>query len=114
MRFSHAVGLGCVLVKLGYRKLTDRLQHREPWFKVNLFGLANQVLVEEGRRRLEHIEGAVEIRYGVRGIKRPTPGKDPEAAEERLLLCCEQIMTPGNRVTERSLSCWGIPWTTSE
>src|SRR5918998_5461629 len=98
MRFSHAVGLGCDLVKLGYRKLTDRLQHREPWFKLSLIGLANQVLVEEGRRRLEHIEGAVAIRYGVRGIKRPPPGKDPEAAKERLLPRCEQIVTPRNRV----------------
>src|SRR5215204_7717606 len=113
MRFSHAVGLGCVF-KLGYCKLADRLQHCEPWFTVNLIGLANQVLVEEGRRRLEHIEGAVEIRYLVRGIKRPPPGKDPEAAKERLLLRGEQVVTPGNRVTEGSLPCRGIPRTTGE
>jgi hypothetical protein len=83
--------------------LANRLQHREAWHAVRAVRPPEQVL---GQQRAHPFQGLVgrELRSSTQvgrtdrfhGLQRTAAHEDGQAAEQRLLLCIEQVVTPGN------------------
>ena len=65
--------------------------------------------VEDRERRI-----APEARHRLRRIERPAAGEHRQSPEEGLLRRIEQIMTPGDRPSQRLLSLREVPATSGE
>ena len=86
----------------------DRLQHGEArGERVGVGATHHQALVDQGVEAGERLRER-QAADGRRGLQRPAPGEDGEAAEERLLLRREQVVGPGDRVLDRLVPGRGI------
>ena len=77
-------------------KLTDRLEHRQPWRSVGRILPPHQAVVHERRAFLEHVTAIVGSRIEQHGgiVQAAAANEDRQPSEHRLLTRCEQVVAP--------------------
>jgi hypothetical protein len=107
-----AISDGRLLATLGQPLqpiLAHRLQHSKARFPLAAFLLAQQALVDEGSNAAENIKRTFRAGDHLRSLDGAAPSKDGQPADNSLLLQGEEIVTPGNGVAHRLLSCRQSP-----
>ena len=73
-----------------------------------VLSLAQQTFIDERAHPLQDVQIAGSIGDGLDRLQRASAGEDRKPAEEGLLMWGEQIMTPGDGVTQCLLAGWGV------
>src|SRR5215218_8637717 len=87
--------------------LADGLQHGESRLDGKARHALHEALIDQPGQTGKNVGGR-QIRDRLGGLDRPAPSKDAQLDEELLLLCCQEIVAPGDGGAEGLLSFWGI------
>src|SRR4051812_43621477 len=94
--------------KLLERKLANGFQYAESRHPVSLLSLTDEALVDERRQVLKDVKLAIGIDDGFGPLQSEATCEHGQTTEEALLLRREQVIAPGDGVTQRALPFWGI------
>ena len=98
-----------LLGQLQRRVLAHRLQHGVPGVRLEGRLEPDQAVIDQGAKRCEDVLPI--LGNGADGLQGEPAREDGEAAEERLLLGCQQVVRPCDGVEHRAVAIGHVPGT---